>query len=190
MVVKTRAKDGRRISAWAKSASFKAIARKALADWNSQRHTKPKCGAHGRTTGEPCKRIAMANGRCHAHGGRTPKGANWHKPVWPDAERPDAIDRLNRKLRDHRKTAKKRAARLAAMSPAERERHEAWQRSHRPGSKSARAAARQQRVVAQEIATTLAAPKSVDPEVARLQHEIDRLTELAAAGANEHDIFG
>ncbi len=29
------------------------------------------CGAHARTTGEPCRGAAMANGRCRMHGGRS-----------------------------------------------------------------------------------------------------------------------
>jgi hypothetical protein len=38
----------------------------------------PRCGAHNRA-GQPCRAPAMANGRCHRHGGastgpRTPKG--------------------------------------------------------------------------------------------------------------------
>ncbi len=28
------------------------------------------CGAHCRTTGEPCKNRPMANGRCRMHGGK------------------------------------------------------------------------------------------------------------------------
>jgi hypothetical protein len=27
------------------------------------------CGAHSRRTGEPCKGLAMSNGRCRMHGG-------------------------------------------------------------------------------------------------------------------------
>ena len=39
----------------------------------------PRCGARRRRTGEPCRAPAMANGRCHKHGGastgpRTPEG--------------------------------------------------------------------------------------------------------------------
>lgn len=29
------------------------------------------CGAHCRTTGEPCKNHQMANGRCRMHGGKS-----------------------------------------------------------------------------------------------------------------------
>jgi hypothetical protein len=33
-----------------------------------------ECGAKSRTNGhKPCRRIAMANGRCHLHGGLVPK---------------------------------------------------------------------------------------------------------------------
>lgn len=31
----------------------------------------PKCGAHCRTTGQPCRQPAMANGRCKMHGGKS-----------------------------------------------------------------------------------------------------------------------
>jgi hypothetical protein len=34
----------------------------------------PRCGAYARTTGKPCKKAAMANGRCRNHGGRSLKG--------------------------------------------------------------------------------------------------------------------
>ncbi len=33
-------------------------------------HGAPRCGANARTTGEPCKAPAMANGRCRMHGGK------------------------------------------------------------------------------------------------------------------------
>src|SRR4051794_10685849 len=39
----------------------------------------PRCGARRKATGQPCRAPAMANGRCHKHGGpstgpRTAKG--------------------------------------------------------------------------------------------------------------------
>jgi len=37
----------------------------------------PRCGAHSRRTGKPCRQPAMANGRCRMHGGKStgaPKG--------------------------------------------------------------------------------------------------------------------
>lgn len=35
-------------------------------------HEPAKCGAYARSSGEPCKQYALANGRCHYHGGKTP----------------------------------------------------------------------------------------------------------------------
>ena len=40
---------------------------------------KHKCGAHARSTGQPCQAKALANGRCKNHGGmstgpKTPEG--------------------------------------------------------------------------------------------------------------------
>lgn len=35
-------------------------------------HVPRKCGAYARSTGEPCKQYALANARCHYHGGKTP----------------------------------------------------------------------------------------------------------------------
>lgn len=31
----------------------------------------PRCGAHCRTTGNPCRNPAMKNGRCRMHGGKS-----------------------------------------------------------------------------------------------------------------------
>jgi hypothetical protein len=33
--------------------------------------TAPKCLAHARTTGQPCKNASMPNGRCRMHGGES-----------------------------------------------------------------------------------------------------------------------
>jgi hypothetical protein len=35
-------------------------------------HESNLCGAHARTTGMPCRKYAMTNGRCKLHGGKTP----------------------------------------------------------------------------------------------------------------------
>src|SRR5215207_7007286 len=34
-------------------------------------HAAPRCGAHGRRSGCPCRSPAMANGRCRMHGGKS-----------------------------------------------------------------------------------------------------------------------
>jgi len=33
--------------------------------------TAPRCLAHARTTGQPCKNASMKNGRCRMHGGKS-----------------------------------------------------------------------------------------------------------------------
>jgi hypothetical protein len=37
----------------------------------SKQYRRERCGAHARTTGKPCQRWAMANGRCMMHGGKS-----------------------------------------------------------------------------------------------------------------------
>lgn len=34
-------------------------------------HCAPRCCAHARTTGKPCRALVMANGRCRMHGGKS-----------------------------------------------------------------------------------------------------------------------
>ena len=38
----------------------------------------PRCGAHARQTGKPCKQPAMKNGRCRLHGGKSTGPKNPH----------------------------------------------------------------------------------------------------------------
>lgn len=64
----------RQPSAWQRSATFKNIASNALRKFNANRRLHPRCNAHAKSTGEPCRQLALENGRCHWHGGRTPKG--------------------------------------------------------------------------------------------------------------------
>ena len=42
-------------------------------------HLSPRCGAYCRTTGQPCRNAAMANGRCRMHGGRLVGGPRGNK---------------------------------------------------------------------------------------------------------------
>ena len=74
--------------------------------------------------------VPLENGRCRLHGGLTPKGAQWHKPQLAMGTHA----KLERKLNDLEKRRKKRERRVARMTPQERERHAAWQASHKPGS--------------------------------------------------------
>lgn len=153
--------------------------RENLRRWHRvTRPTLPRCGAKARTTGEPCKHLALPNGRCRYHGGRSPTGDNWHRPVWPKGA-VNAVEKLERKLRDRERAAKRRAARLARMSPEEREQHEAWQGAHRPGSAAGRRRRREDRRATAEARAMFreaaSAPPPADPAISDLQRSIDEL---------------
>lgn len=161
----------------------------AFRDWHRKvRRTLPRCGALARSTGEPCRQIGMENGRCYVHGGRTPKGDDWHKPRWPDGNAASFEEKLNRKLVDRERAAKRRAARLAAMTADERARHEEWQRTHKASSAPKRAKARANRQAAAAIRAALLdadQPRPVDQVAKELQRKIDalerRLRDVAGA---------
>jgi hypothetical protein len=119
---------------------FRMMARQAIRAYNATRHTLPKCEAVRRTDGGLCQQVAMDNGRCYLHGGRTPKGKDWHRPQ-PGAD----TAKTQRKLKDMERAARKRAKRLAAMTEEERQRYEEWKRTHKPGPAGPRAAERTRR---------------------------------------------
>ena len=59
------------------------------------------CGAHCRTTGQPCKNHQMANGRCRMHGGKSSGRPVKHGYYTKEAlaERTRLL-RLNREIRE------------------------------------------------------------------------------------------
>lgn len=128
------------------------LQRRRMRALNARRASFPKCGARRKRDGLPCQRLAMENGRCDWHGGKTPRGDEWHKPQFSPAP-----SKMYRKLDDLDRRAAKRAKRVAAMTPEERERYEAWKRTHRPGAAKARAAARERRRQAREAHKPLTA---------------------------------
>lgn len=96
----------------------------------------------------------MKNGRCHLHGGRTPKGDGWHKPRWPNRGAPvEKIDRKIQILEDRRKA---REQRIAQMTDDERARYEKQQRTRKPGSAKRRQADKRNRQDSQWLQNLLA----------------------------------
>ena len=162
--------------------AFRAAGDAALRRYNASWELLPKCGAHAKHSGLPCKKPAMKNGRCYWHGGATPSGDGWHKPVWPHADAPDAVERLNRKLRDLERRQRKRAARLARMTPEERARHEKWHRDHPTGSRAEREAAKAGRRQNDAARACLA------PFVAGVGPDRARDPELEALGARRAEL--
>jgi hypothetical protein len=130
----------------------------------------PKCGARKREGGS-CENPGIgAGGRCRLHGGATPSGDNWHRPVFPKHP-----GRFRNKIESLRLREEKRLARVAKMTPEEREQYERRRVSLRPGSKAARAADREKRRQNKEARALLSRPKLevLSPEAAALEQLID-----------------
>jgi hypothetical protein len=188
---------GNQLTGWPQSAAFRLIGSRAIREWNATKHLLPKCGAKAKHTGEPCRQIAMANGKCYLHGGKTPKGKDWHRRQWPNKDAPDANQKLARKLADIERDDRQRAARLAKMTPDERDRYEAHRKSRMPGPPGPRAASRNERRQAKEFQKVRgkAEARPVSPEVraierrlAELRAERDRLQ--ASQDDGDSGIFG
>jgi hypothetical protein len=160
------------LDVWRRSATFREIARRsARKNLDAFKHA-PRCGAARKRDGAPCCNPAMANGRCALHGGLTPRGDQWHRPQWP--ARPE---KLNRKLRDRERVEKRRAARVAAMTPKERAAYVAWQNTHQPGPRGERESARVRRLQDREAAKLLAGQRVPPGD----QEAIDALTSAIEA---------
>jgi len=166
------------------TAAQRRQARHAIMLWhNDIRQSRPKCSARRKTDGEQCQQLAMQNGKCFCHGGRTPKGKDWHKPRWPNGKAPDAEAKLVRKLKDLEKAGKKRAARLAAMTPEERARYDRWHATREPGAPGPRASRRQemrQAEATRQLIHRLAGPvmspeaEALEARIAELKQELAR----------------
>jgi hypothetical protein len=137
-----RARPTPRRLGWSQSAQFRQIGREAIKQWNAKRGQMPRCDAVRKSGGGRCQQWPMQNWRCYWHGGRTGRGEFWHTVQHTDCSTPAGEAKFNRKLRDQKKYAAKRAARLAAMTPEQRAAHDAWHRAHAPGAAAARSADR------------------------------------------------
>lgn len=122
----------------------------ALTKANAARKIALRCGAKAKHTGQPCKAIALENGRCKHHGGMSTKGDNWNVARLGRDGLP--IERAEKKIRELARRRERQAARVAAMTPEERVRYDAWCASHKPGRAADRAAARHDRDAAAFLA--------------------------------------
>ncbi|MFI5411578.1 hypothetical protein [Kaistia sp. UC242_56] len=165
-----KARATSRLDRWRKSPQFRLIARAQCRRMNAAKVTAKRCGARRKRDGQPCELEALENGRCYLHGGRTPKGDQWHCPVWPDKNAPNANAKLARKLQDLERAAQKRAMRLATMSPEERAAHERWQKSHPSGSAGTRATDRARRRQDAEARKLFAQLEPAPPRIPKQQH--------------------
>ncbi|MBC2773692.1 hypothetical protein H6M51_12530 [Rhizobium sp. AQ_MP] len=167
------------MNTWRQSTQWRMISREAIKRWNAKRETLPKCGARRKRDGLPCSQLAKENGRCHYHGGTTPKGDQWGLVQWPNGKAPDAEAKLQAKLKRIERIRKAKAKRLAAMSPEERQRYDQRAKTHAPGPAAERARRRDDRKRAAEIRASLETPdeKPVSAELAELQRQAAALEE-------------
>lgn len=193
-MTKRKTERGQRQSGWSQSARFRAIGSAAIRAWNAQRPHLPKCGAKKRD-GESCRNLALANGRCRFHGGRVPKGDQWHRLTYPSGDSPAAEDKFQRKARDHQRRVQRREERFAGMSVDDREGHAHWHRTHKPGPIAKRKRSRAERQAAIEFAETVqhTVPPPQSPELVELDRRLDearrRAIELEMLATDE-GIFG
>jgi len=176
-----RARPTSRRLGWSQSAQFRQIGRDAIKQWNAKRDDMPRCDAVRKSEGGGrCRQWPMQNGRCHWHGGRTGQGDLWHVPRYAGFSTAAGEAKFNRKLRSQKRYAEKRAARLAAMTPDERAKYDAWHRSHRPGAAAARSTRRaraSEDAQARLLITLEPSQQPSDPELIRIEGA------LAAANA-------
>lgn len=182
---------------WAKSSEWRAISSTQAKKNLRALALRPRCGAHCRTTGQPCQNpVVSGRSRCRLHSGTVGRGDSWHKPVWPDRNSPNASTKLNRKLRDLQRAADKRAKRIARMGPDELASYRKWQREHEPTSAADRARRREQRRQDREARNSIQrvlneAPRQKSAEAIELQEQIDALkAELAANEESDEGVFG
>jgi hypothetical protein len=189
---KRRKRSYRKPSAWQKSEVWRQIGSEAIRAFNARRHLLPKCGAHAKSTGEPCRNLALANGRCRVHGGRTPAGEQYgvrqFTPKRHSRQAKSDWPKVQAKLDKLAKLDKGRRVRLALMTSDEFTAY--FRRTHARHSPEFRkivdTEVRRRGLSRADLMPTAASgfdaarPAAVNPEVARLGEEIARLRALQA----------
>lgn len=180
-------------TAWQLSEQWKAISREAMRSWNASFHLQPRCGAVRKWDGNSCRNLPLENGRCRFHGGRTPKGDNWHRPRWPKADSPDSEAKLQTKLQDLDQRAVRRMARKRKMTADEKATYEKARKANAPSSvaeRERRKMEKRQRVEFAVGQTPARDPtfdgmlEQLDADRRRLEAEIDRAKQM------KWDVFG
>jgi len=160
------------------NAAQREHARRAITEYN--RKVRPfltLCGAQCRgQPGKFCQRIPVkGRERCELHGGKTPRGKEWHRQQRPDGSKKSDEWRAMNKLKTIEIRRKELAARLAAMTEEEREAYDRYSRAARPGTPAERADRQRNRKLKKEWANALDYRPPMSPEAQQIQDEIDRL---------------
>lgn len=153
-------------------------ARRTITEYN--RKVRPflqLCGAQCRgQPGKFCQRIPVkGRKRCELHGGKTPRGKEWHRKQRPDGSRKSDEWRVMNKLRTAEIRRKELIARLAAMNEEERETYDRYSRAARPGTPAERADRQRNRKLKKEWENVFDEQRPMSPEARVIQDEIDRL---------------
>ena len=164
--------------------------------WKAQAEL-PKCGAKRRSDGGTCRNPALPNGRCRFHGGRTPKGKDWHKVQLVNPAR--SIELLEKKQAEVARRRARQEERRKAMTPEERAAHDEWHRTHRPASPAEREKARRDREARELLAGALGAAQepqegageaaAIGEQIARLEAARARLTAASDDDDNWPEVF-
>lgn len=163
------------------TAARDAARRQNIAKAQEATRTLPKCGAKKRGSEERCQNVGLENGRCRLHGGLTPKGDQWHRIQWGGVI--SSPRKLARKMDELRVRRLRLEARLAAMTPEEREAYERISRLRRPGTPEERLRARKSREARhwlQSLSDAERQAHKAHAEADRLQAAIEALEAQAA----------
>lgn len=184
-----RRRGQRKISAWSRGEKRNAqgltlaeIGRAQFLMINSRRRLLKKCSAKAKSTGERCGQLAMENGKCRFHGGKTPRGDDWHV-IQPNVSgHKTSMRRFDLKLQKAQKMQAALRRKLRAATDQERANYEKWIWAHPPGSEKLRAARRLDRRIKRH--------EKILPQVVEMlpddetQALIDRIAELKARRAS------
>jgi hypothetical protein len=160
------------------NAAQREHARRAITEYN--RKVRPflqLCGAQCRgQPGKFCARIPVkGRQRCELHGGKTPRGKQWHQPQRPNGSRKSDEWRAANKLKTAELRRKELVARLAAMTEEEREAYDRYSRAARPGTQAEREDRKRTRQLKKEWANIFDEQRPMSPEARAIQDEINRL---------------
>jgi hypothetical protein len=175
------------------SAAKQAAAWGNLQKAHEAQRTYPLCNAKRRDGGRCGNLGTGTGGRCRLHGGATPTGKDWHRVQLTNAS--NSPEKLDRKLKDVERRRAKQAARVAAMTPEERAKYDAWHAAHKPGGPGVRRAAREAREFRDMQAERASAAPVESPEAKALREAIEALERRSAAlklpkpGPDAEDVF-
>ena len=175
------------------SAAKRAAVMENIKKAHKAQRTYPLCNAIRRTDGGRCGNLGLENGRCRLHGGRTPKGKDWHKVNFTNPG--GSVDKIPKKQADVKRRRALQSARRAAMTPEQRERHDAWHMTHKPGGVDVRRAARHATELREMLSKRADGPLVETTEAKAIQDAIDSLQRQAVElsqptpGPDPEDVF-